>query len=122
MIWGMVTEDDVRRVALSLPETSERSYNRLPAFQVRKNLFLRIHEIPDVLLVMCADLQERTELLAAAPQRFFITAHYEGYPAVLVRLGAVDLDELTELVTESWRLSAPKRLLATWDAEHPPTP
>jgi hypothetical protein len=60
--------------------------------------------------------------LAAAPQRFFITAHYEGYPAVLVRLGAVDLDELTELVTESWRLSAPKRLLATWDAEHPPTP
>jgi hypothetical protein len=117
----MVTEDDVRRVALSLPQTSERTYNRLPAFQVGRTMFVRIHEIPDVLMVGCADLQERAELLAAEPLKFFITPHYEGYPAALVRLGEVDLDELTELVTESWRLRAPKRLLAAWDADHPPT-
>lgn len=116
----MVTEDDVRRVALSLPETSERSYNRLPGFQARRNLFIRIHELPDTLFVGCADLEERDELLTAEPTKFFITAHYDGYPAVLVRLSQIDLDELTELVTESWRLSAPKRLLAAWDAEHPP--
>ena len=118
----MVAEDDVRLVALSLPQTSERTYNRLPAFQVGRTMFVRLHEIPDVLMVGCADLQERAELLDAEPQKFFITPHYEGYPAVLVRLGEVDMDELTELVTESWRLSAPKRLLAAWDAEHPPTP
>jgi len=116
----MVTEDDVRRIALSLPATSERTYNRLPAFQVRKHLFIRIHEIPDVLLVGCVDLEERNELLTAEPERFFITPHYDGYPAVLVRLAEIDVDELTELVTESWRLCAPKRLLAAWDAEHAP--
>jgi hypothetical protein len=115
----MVTEDDVRRIALALPETSERTYNRHPAFQVRKDLFLRIHELPDTLMVGCAGLEERDELLAADPGTFFITAHYQDYPAVLVRLGQIDVDELTELVTESWRLSAPKRLLAAFDQEHP---
>lgn len=47
--------------------------------------------------------------------------HY-GYPGFLVRLSQVDLDEMNEIVTESWRLSAPKRLLAAYDAKHPPAP
>lgn len=116
----MATEDDARRVALSLPGAVEKSYNRLPGFRVRRNLFLRFHELPDAVLVRCGELGERDELLAADPEKFFITPHYEGYPAVLVRLPEVDLDELTELVTESWRVCAPKRLLAAWDDEHLP--
>ncbi|MGZ4650024.1 MAG: MmcQ/YjbR family DNA-binding protein [Kineosporiaceae bacterium] len=116
----MVTVNDVRRAALSLPETSERPYNRRPAFRVRDRLFIRVHELPDTLFVRCGGLEERDELLAAEPEKFFITEHYSGYPGLLVRLGAVDLEELTELVTESWRLNAPRRLLAAWDAEHPP--
>jgi hypothetical protein len=115
----MATEDDVRRIALSLPETSERLYNRLPGFQVRKQLFIRIHELDDTLLVSCANLEERNELLAADPDTFFITPHYDGYPAVLVRLGKVDHEELAELITESWRLNAPKRLLAAFDQDRP---
>jgi|ERR1022692_1715358 hypothetical protein len=118
----MVTEDNVRQIALSLPWTAERLYNRLPAFRVRSNLFIRIDELPDALFVRCADLEERDELVKAEPDKFFITPHYDGYPAVLVRLCQVDLDEVTELVTESWRLCAPKRLLAAYDAEHPPIP
>ena len=59
----MVTEDDVRRVALSLPATVEKSYNRLPSFRVGSSLFIRIHELPDVLFVRCANLEERDELL-----------------------------------------------------------
>jgi hypothetical protein len=108
----MVTEEDIRRVALALPGTAEKPYNRLPAFRVRGDLFIRIHELPDAFLVRCAGLEERNELLQAEPRKFFITPHYDGYPAVLVRLSQVDLDEMTELVTESWRVSAPKRLLA----------
>jgi hypothetical protein len=115
----MATEDDVRRIALSLPETSERLYNRLPGFQVRKQLFIRIHELDDTLLVSCANLEERNELLAADPDTFFITPHYDGYPAVLVRLDQVDHEELAELITESWRLNAPKRLLAAFDQDRP---
>lgn len=118
----MVTEEDIRQVALSLPGSAEKPYNRLPSFRVRGNLFLRVHELPDAFLIRCANLEERNELLQAEPGKFFITPHYDGYPAVLVRLSSIDLDELTELVTDSWRLCAPKRLLAAYDAEHPPAP
>ena len=114
----MVTESDVRRIALGLPETSERTYNRLPGFQVRQQLFIRIHELDDALLVSCASVEERNELLAAEPDKFFITPHYEDYPAVLVRLREVDRDELAELITESWRLNASMRLLVAFDKEH----
>ena len=116
----MVTEDDVRRVCLSLPGTVEKPYNRFPCFRVRSALFLRIHELPDVVFVRCRDLEERNELLKAEPGKFFITAHYEGYPGMLVWLSQVDFDEMAELVIESWRVCAPKRMLASYDAEHPP--
>jgi hypothetical protein len=116
----MVTEEDIRRVALSLPGSAEKPYNRLPSYRVRSNLFLRIHELPDAFFVRCASVEERNELLKAEPGKFFITPHYDGYPGVLVRLSQVDLGEMTELVTESWRVCAPQRLLAAYDAEHPP--
>ena len=45
-------------------------------------------------------------LIAADPEKFFTEPHYNGYPAVLVRLDAIDDDELTELLTDAWRLSA----------------
>ena len=115
----MVTEDDVRRAALCLPAAIEKSYNRLPSFRVGSNLFIRMHELPDVLFARCASLEERDELLKAAPEKFFITPHYDGYPGVLIRLGQVGSDELAELVTEAWRICAPRRLLAAYDAEHP---
>ncbi len=99
----MVTEEDIRRVALSLPGCVEKPYNRLPSFRVRGNLFIRIHELPDAFFARCAGIEERDELLRAEPVTFFITPHYAGYPGVLVRLSQVDLDEMTELVTESWR-------------------
>jgi hypothetical protein len=111
----MVTEDDVRRVALSLPETAEKPYNRLPSFRVRSSLFIRVHELPGTLFVRCADLDERNELLKAEPGKFFITPHYDGYPGILVRLSQVDPGEVTELITESWRICAPKRLLAAYE-------
>ena len=49
-------------------------------------------------------------LIAEAPEVFFTEPHYDGYPAVLVRLPAIDPDEPRELVTDAWRLRAPKRL------------
>lgn len=87
---------------------------------MRGNLFLRIHELPDAFFVRCASVEECNELLRAAPGKFFSTPHYEGYPGFLVRLSQIDLDETTEIVTESWRLCAQRRLLAAYDAGHPP--
>jgi hypothetical protein len=116
----MVSEDDVRQIALSLPETAEKPYHRLPSFRVRSTLFIRIHELPDTLFMRCASIDERNELLKAEPGKFFITPHYDGYPGILVRLSQVDRAEITELLIEAWRTCAPKRLLAAYDTEHPP--
>ena len=57
-------------------------------------------------------MAEKEALLASSPDRFFETPHYDGYPMLLVRLDAIELDELTEVITDSWRARAPRRLLA----------
>lgn len=111
----MVTEDDVRRLALALPETSEKPSYGMPGFRVQDKLFARIREEGDVLAIYCADEGEKHGLIASEPDKFFTTKHYDGSPMVLVRFGAVDVDELSELLTESWRLRAPKRVLAQLD-------
>jgi hypothetical protein len=112
----MVTENDVRRVALSLPETTEKPSYGTPGFRVKDRLFARLREEGD-LLVWVADEGEKRGLVASEPEKFFTTPHYDGHPTVLVRIEAVDEDELRELLTESWRLRAPKKLAAQLDGE-----
>jgi hypothetical protein len=111
----VVTEEGVRRVALSLPETTEKPSYGTPGFRVKDKLFARIREEGDVLVVWCWSLEEKNELVAAEPEKFFTTPHYDGHPTVLVRFSAVDVDELTELLTESWRIRAPKKLVEAFN-------
>jgi hypothetical protein len=106
----VITEDDVRRAALSLPATTEKPSYGTPGFRVRDKLFARIREEGDVLVVWVDGLDEKDALLAAAPETFFTTPHYDGHPTVLVRFDAVDLDELIELLTDAWLVRAPQRL------------
>ena len=111
----------MRRIALSLPETTEKPWFGTPGFRVRDKGFLRIRsEAEGGLVVFVADLGEKEALLAAEPHKFFTTPHYDGHPTVLVHLPAVEADELTELITESWRLRAPKRLLKEFDDRQRP--
>jgi hypothetical protein len=112
----MVTEDDVRRVALSLPATTEKPSYGTPGFRVKDKLFARIREEGDVLVVWVTDLGEKDALIASAPKKFFTTPHYDGHPSVLVRFRAIGLKELTELLIDSWRLRAPKGLVTAFDA------
>jgi hypothetical protein len=109
----MVTEDDVRRIALSLPATTEKASYGTPGFRVKDRLFARIREEGegDVLVIWVADEGEKQGLVASEPEKFFTTPHYDGHPIVLVRFAGVDIDELKELLTESWRLRAPKKVL-----------
>jgi len=117
---GVATEDDVRRIALSLPETTEKPWYGTPGFRVKDKGFLRIRtEAEGGLVVFVADLDEKEALLASDPAKFFTTPHYDGYATVLVHLDAVGVDELTELITDSWRTKAPKRVLAAYLADHP---
>jgi hypothetical protein len=114
----MATLDDVRRLALSLPETSERPCYGTPGFYVRKHLFARIRSDEESVVVK-VDMGERDLLMGAEPDVFFVTDHYREYGYVLVRVEAIEEDELLEVLTDSWRMVAPKRLLAAFDAEHP---
>jgi hypothetical protein len=108
-IGNMVTEEDVRHAALALPETGERPMYGTPAFYVRGKWFARIGEEGDVPAVRCASEEHKHELIAAQPETFFTTPHYDRHAVVLVRLPAVERDELAELLADAWRLRAPRR-------------
>lgn len=115
----MLSHEDVRRIALSLPGSFEQeSYGGRPSWRTKARMFTWIREDPEALVVWVESEDEKWALIAAEPEKFFTTAHYDGSPVVLVQLGAVDADEATELVMESWRLRAPKSLVKEWDAQH----
>ena len=124
----MADQRDVRRIALALPEAEQHSEGF--SFSVKNKGKAkgfawvwqeRVHPKqarvpnPDVLAVRVADVAEKEELIASDPDVFFTEPHYNGYPAVLVRLAAVDNDELRELLTDAWRCMAPKALVEEFD-------
>jgi hypothetical protein len=111
----MADQEDVRRLALALPETAEKSMYGTPAFYVRKRWIARMVEDPGVVLIPVASEEEKRELITADPEAFFTTPHYDGHASVLVRLPEVDADELGELITDAWRRRAPKRVVAAFD-------
>lgn len=111
----MVDEEDVRRLALALPETTERLSYGTPGFRVADKLFARIRDEGDVLVLWCADLGDKEALLAADPDTFFTTPHYDGYASVLVRMETVGAAELAELLADAWQARAPRRLLRKLD-------
>jgi hypothetical protein len=116
--------DDVRRIALALPESSEQSSRGTASWRVREKGFvwerpLRQKEVDElgehapegpILGARVEHLGAKEALLADDPDVYFTTAHFDGYPAVLVRLERIALDELEELIVEAWLSKAPKRL------------
>lgn len=129
----MATQADVRRIALSLPDTSEGE-DRF-AFSVRNkdkekgfawSWMERVEpkeprvENTGVIAIRVADAAEKEMLLAADPETFFTEPHYQGFPAILIRLEAIGVDELEELLTDGWRCQAPKPLVKAFDAVHDP--
>jgi hypothetical protein len=116
----VATHADVRRIALSLPETSEKPWFNTPGYRVKDKSFLRIRtEAEGGLVVFVSDPGEKEALLASDPTKFYTTPHYDGYPTVLVNLKAVGVRELRELIVESWRCKAPKRVLQTYGDQVP---
>ncbi len=116
----MVSHDDVRSIALGLPGAEERaSYGGRPSWRTKSRMFAWIRDDPEGLVVWVDSEAEKLALVASEPERFFTTPHYDGHPIVLVRLEAVGPAEARELLTESWRLRAPRSLVKEWDANGP---
>lgn len=131
----MASWDDVRRIALALPESSERLSHGNAHWRVREKGFvwerpLRPSEVralgedaPDgpILGARVEHLGAKEALLADDPGIYFTTPHFDGFTAVLARLERIALDELEELIVEAWLSRAPKRLAKHYiDTELPP--
>ena len=124
----MPSWDDVRALALALPEVGERTSRGHPEWRVRDRLFvwerpLRRADLahlgnraPDAapLGAWVPDLGVREALLTDDPDTYLTTPHFDGYPIVLARLDRIDPGELEELVTEAWLARAPRRLARAW--------
>lgn len=121
----MASWDDVRRLALALPETDEhQSHGDTLAWRVKQKAFvwerpLRQSDLKalggaapagPILGARVADLDTKDELIAESPEVYFTTPHFDGYAAVLVQLDRISVEELEELVTDAWLARAPKRL------------
>ncbi|MGB8519656.1 MAG: MmcQ/YjbR family DNA-binding protein [Candidatus Tumulicola sp.] len=125
----MATWRDVSRYALALPETiEERSTDGLRRWAVKKKLFawerpLRRSDLlalgddapaGPILGLRTADLEMKEMMLASDPAVYFTTPHFNGYPAVLVRLKAIAPKDLKDAVVEAWLTRAPARLAAQY--------
>ena len=106
----VVSEDDVRQIALSLPGAYEReSYGGRPSWRTQARMFTWIRDEPDALVVWVESLEDKEALIVSDPGKFFTTPHYDGQPIALVRLEAIDVAQVKELITDSWHLRAPAR-------------
>ena len=102
-----VTFDDVRQIALSMPDVVETKAYGMPAFKAGKKRFAgQPVPRPDVetnSLGVHIGFEDRDRRIASRPDVYYVTDHFAGYPAVLVRLSTVTRTELRELLGEAWR-------------------
>jgi hypothetical protein len=124
----VATWDDVRRLALALPETTERSSGGTSGWRVKDKGFvwerpLRKGDLahlgasaPDgpILGARVEHVGVKDALIASDPDVFFTTPHFNGYPAILVPLDRIGLPELEELIIEAWLACAPKRVATAY--------
>jgi hypothetical protein len=121
---GMATFDDALRLALTLPattgdDTGVSVAGKGFAWAWRQRLDPKKARVPnfDVIAVRTANEAEKQELLATDPEKFFTETHYNGFPAILVRLAAIDEAELMEVLTDGWRTKAPRKLVKEFEAD-----
>ena len=131
----MATMADLDELALAMPQTTKDvSADGRPAYLVHGKLFCchrnrrgdavdpeTGERLDDVLMFRVPDLDVKELLLADDRGVFFTTPHFDGYPAVLVRipqLTQIDREELHDLVAEAWLTRAQKRVANAWLAEH----
>ena len=111
--------EPVRRAAAPLPGIEFGTSYGTPALRVRGKYLVRIREDGES-LALRTDFDSRDAMLAMEPDVFYTTDHYRNYPAVLVRLSAVRPAQLAQILADSWRVVAPKSLLATQAAAPAP--
>jgi hypothetical protein len=106
MAGSKVTFETVRKIGLALPDVDEATMYGAPALKVRGQLLACVpsHKSAEPnSLVVRIDFEQRAGLLAEAPETYYVTDHYVGYSAVLVRMARIRVNELRDLLNASWR-------------------
>ncbi len=114
----MPSAADVRAIVQTLPGAEEIETWGHPTFRVRKKMFAAMAADGTTVSVK-ATKEEQEALTQAAPQTFFVPKYVGVHGWVGVTLLEVDAQELGELLVEAWRMTAAKRAVAAYDAEHP---
>lgn len=125
----MVTQEDVRRIAMSLPGVTEGSdrfaFSVLNKGKEKGFAWVWMERVepkkpripqPGVLAVRVGGEEDKDFLIHAAPEVFFTEPHYNGFPAILIRLDAIGIDQLETLLIDAWHYQAPKALIAEYAA------
>lgn len=107
-----MTFEDVRRVAMSLPRTELHVIRGRVKFRIKQIVYVAM-SADETTMGFAFPKEERAALVAAEPEKFFLPRPSDmRFNWVGARLAALDLDEMTELVTEAWRMCVPKRVAA----------
>ena len=104
----MITFELIKAIASEFPGTEVSTSYGTPAIKVAKKLVLRLHNKEDAIVMILDSVEEQQDLISADPMTFYITDHYQGYAAVLVR-PTVEESEFRTLFEKSWRRAARKR-------------
>lgn len=105
----MITEAQIRKIALALPDVSERaSYRGAPSWRTNNKVFAWIRPKPKALVISVDSLDAKELLLEHEPELFFTTSHYDGYAMLLVHMDKASPARAKQLITESYRLQAAK--------------
>ena len=110
-----MTWNEVLAIGLRLPGMEASTSYGTPALKVRGKLVTRLRVEDDSLVLHGVPPDEREMLIALDPQVFHVTAHYEGYPAVLARLATLEPERLWPFLVRRWKEVAPMRAVASFD-------
>jgi hypothetical protein len=108
----------VRKLCLALPETEERETWDTATFRVRNRIFVMFSEGEREAWIK-ASSDEQQALIAMEPDAFFFPPYVGPSGWIGVRIAKADRGEVADLVTEAWRLTAPRRLVSAFDEDHP---
>ncbi|MCZ6616570.1 MAG: MmcQ/YjbR family DNA-binding protein [Gammaproteobacteria bacterium] len=102
-----------------LPGSIEESSYGTPGFKVRKKLFARLHQKEDAIVILLNTVREQQQLITSDPMTYYITAHYSGAAAILVRPTLAE-DEFFQILQHAWRRVASKQDVETYETQSAP--
>jgi hypothetical protein len=110
-----LTEAQLKKIALSFPQTEEGTSYTYPAVLAFGKFFTRYRKEDNSFVLTVSGIEHRDMLLEMDPKTYFITDHYKSFPGVLVRLERVTPDEVRAMLERRWRVMAPKKLIREID-------